>query len=237
MSFDWYHRAGVDPWQMSACDEHGAQLVELGFRRGVSRSHHELGPAELCTVCRGSASIADVRACRCNELGTPCPIHGPKPAGAPGEWSQVQCTKCSAKLQLPAERIAFEHREFAGRVAVDVTGWARRNGEGDELRCPFHGAASYFLEYVSGPGADDEAIDMSAPSGSHSSRSLKLTDERIDLLADEAAAAGNLYQVGVCRVALDRDWDDLDLSVRERQRLTDLTREAARAICARAISR
>lgn len=159
MSFDWYRRAGVDPWQLSACDEHGAALVELGFRRLVPRSD-ELGPADQCAICRGSTSIADVRACRCNELGTPCPIHGPKPVGVPGEWVHVRCERCGAKLQLPAERIAFEHLPFAGRFAVDVTGWARRNGGSDSLRCPFHGNGMYYLEYVSGPGgADDESID------------------------------------------------------------------------------
>lgn len=148
MSFDWYQRAGVDRWPLSACDEHGAQLGELGFRRGPGANRFvdlELGPATQCVVCMGRTSLAEVRACRCNQLGTPCPIHGPKPAGVAGQWSQVQCEKCGAKLQLPAERIAFEHRGFAGRIAVDVTGWARRNGDGDELRCPFHGAATYFL--------------------------------------------------------------------------------------------
>src|SRR2546426_36693 len=36
MSFNWYHRLGLDPWQMSACETHGAELVALGFWRGVS---------------------------------------------------------------------------------------------------------------------------------------------------------------------------------------------------------
>jgi hypothetical protein len=59
----------------------------------------------------------------------------------------VRCTKCGAELQLPADRIAFEPSAFGdGRVVVDVTGWADRNGDGNELQCPFHGAARYLLE-------------------------------------------------------------------------------------------
>jgi hypothetical protein len=68
----------------------------------------------------------------------------------PGQWTHVRCIKCGAELQLPAERIAFEKGGY-GLVAVDITGWARRNGDGDELRCPFHGAAVYHLEHVDGP--------------------------------------------------------------------------------------
>lgn len=154
MSFNWYYRSGVDPWYMSACDEHGAQLVELGFRCGAPRTD-ELSPADKCAICRGTTSVEDVRACCCNQLGTPCPIHGSKPMGVPGEWVHVRCVRCGATLQLPAERIAFELLPFAGRFAVDVTGWARRNGASDSLRCPFHGNGEYYLEYVSGPGGPD----------------------------------------------------------------------------------
>jgi len=71
--------------------------------------------------------------------------------------------KCGAALQLPADRIAFEQDsvlEFeARRIAVDITGWAQRNGDGHELCCPFHGSARYPLEYVAGPGAVDEFDD------------------------------------------------------------------------------
>ena len=106
MSFDWYHRVGVDPWQMSACEMHGAELVGVGFRRGVNalRAADASSAADKCALCSGSTSIAEVRACRCNVLGIPCPIHAPKPAGVAGEWSRVRCTKCSAELQLPADR-------------------------------------------------------------------------------------------------------------------------------------
>jgi len=38
---------------------------------------------------------------------------------------------------------------------VDVTGWARRNGAGDELHCPFHGESVYYLESAGGSGGDD----------------------------------------------------------------------------------
>ena len=139
MAFDWHHRIGVDPWQMSACEAHGAQLAELGFRRGAHpRYAADLGEADRCVICAGSTSIEDVRACRCNVLGEPCSVHRPAPAGAAGEWVRVRCIKCGAELQLPAERIAFEVGA-AGRVAVDLTGWARRNGGRDELVCPFHG--------------------------------------------------------------------------------------------------
>jgi hypothetical protein len=151
MSFDWYHRVGVDPWQISAYETHGAELVALGFRRGVSamRAADASDVADKCALCNGSTSIAEVRACRCNVLGIPCRVHGPKPAGVAGEWSRVRCTKCGAELQVPADRIAFEPSAFGyDRIAVDVTGWARRNGDGDELQCPFHGAARYLLEYV-----------------------------------------------------------------------------------------
>jgi hypothetical protein len=159
MAFDWYHRLGVDPWQMKACDEHGAQLAELGFQRGLLPHYAaHLGTADGCALCSGSTSMEEVRACRCNVLGLPCPVHRPAPAGAPGEWTRVRCIKCGAELQLPSERIAFEHGDY-GLVAVDITGWARRNGDGDELRCPFHGAAVYFLEHVDGPIGDVEDED------------------------------------------------------------------------------
>lgn len=162
MSFDWYHRVEVDPWQISACEPHGAELVALGFQRGLRGAADASGVADKCALCNGSMSIAEVRACRCNVLGIPCPVHGPKPAGVAGEWSRVRCTKCGAELQLPADRIAFEPSALGyGRIAVDVTGWAVRNGDGNELLCPFHGAARYLLEYVSGPGADDdEQLDV-----------------------------------------------------------------------------
>lgn len=150
MALDWYYRIGVDPWQMSACDEHGAQLAELGFQRGLARGYAaHLGAPETCALCNGSTSIKDVRACRCHVLGTPCPVHRPTPAGVRGQWTRVRCIKCGTELQLPSERIAFDHGDY-GLVAVDITGWARRNG-GDELRCPFHGAAAYYLEHVDGP--------------------------------------------------------------------------------------
>jgi hypothetical protein len=159
MTFDWYHRSGVDPWQMSACDEHGAQLAELGFQRGLVRSYAaHLGAPDKCAVCNGSTSIEEVRGCRCNVLGTPCPVHRPTPAGAPGQWTRVRCIKCGAELQLPSERIAFERGDY-GLVAVDITGWARRNGDGDELRCSFHGAAAYYLEHVDGPIGELEDED------------------------------------------------------------------------------
>src|SRR5437870_1327904 len=100
MSFDWYHRLGVDPWQMSACATHGAELVALGFQRGVSpmRTAYVKDVADKCAFCTGSTSIAEVRACRCNVLGIPCPVHGPKSAGAGGEWSRVRCAKCGAEI-------------------------------------------------------------------------------------------------------------------------------------------
>jgi hypothetical protein len=52
MSFDWYHRVGVDPWQISACETYGAELVALGFRRGVSalRAADASGVADKCAV-------------------------------------------------------------------------------------------------------------------------------------------------------------------------------------------
>src|ERR1043166_7606199 len=149
MSFDWYHRAGIDPWQMGACDPHGAELVALGFQRGLSPlRNYDVGAAQQCALCNGSTSIDQVRACRCNNLGLPCPVHRPAPAGGAGEWTHVRCSKCGAGLQLPADRIAFERSSvlpaFSDQlVAVDITGWARRNGGGDELWCPFHGAARY----------------------------------------------------------------------------------------------
>lgn len=158
MTVDWYSRRGVDPWQMSACDAHGAELVELGFARGVIGADlAAIGAAHRCVFCDQSTTLDEVRACRCHVLGTPCLVHRPKPAGAAGAWSRVRCTKCGAELQLPADRIAFEGSAGLGLVvAVDVTGWARRNGGGDELCCPFHGEARYPLEYVSGPGRVDE---------------------------------------------------------------------------------
>jgi len=161
MSFQWYHRVGIDPWQMGACDTHGAELVALGFRIGVLRAADAPGPASQCALCNGSTSIAQVRACRCNTLGIPCPVHGPRPAGVAGEWSRARCIKCGAELQLPADRIAFEPGQLGDElVAVDVTHWANRNGDGTELRCPFHGSLRYPLAYVSGPGAeDDEDLD------------------------------------------------------------------------------
>jgi hypothetical protein len=162
MSFQWYHRIGIDPWQMGACETHGAELVALGFRIGVNpqRAADATGVANQCALCNGSTSIAEVRRCRCNTLGTPCPVHGPKPAGVAGEWSRVRCIKCGAQLQLPADRIAFEPTQFGdGLVAVDVTHWANRNGDGNELRCPFHGSLRYSLEHVSGPGAENEDRD------------------------------------------------------------------------------
>jgi len=159
MSVDRYCRAGVDPWALSACDEHGAELAALGFQRGVSRlraADAAIGVASQCVLCSGSLSIAEVRACRCHILGTPCPVHRPKPAGAVGEWSRVRCIKCGAELQLPADRIAFERSAAleGGVIAVDVTGWARRNDGDDDLCCPFHGAARYPLEHVSGSGVE-----------------------------------------------------------------------------------
>jgi hypothetical protein len=161
MSFDWYHRIGNAPWQMSACESHGAELVALGFLRGVSERRRVVVDApNQCALCNGTTSIADVRACRCEVLGIPCPVHGPKPAGVAGDWSRVRCTKCGAELLLPADRIAFAPAASGTGTAVDVTGWAVRNGDGNELWCPFHGAARYLLEYVSGPGGEqDEPLD------------------------------------------------------------------------------
>jgi hypothetical protein len=73
MSFEWYQRG---TWQVSACDEHGAELVALGFRLGVlPRFAADLGAAARCPFCQSTTSIADVRACRC---GAPCPVHGPQ---------------------------------------------------------------------------------------------------------------------------------------------------------------
>jgi hypothetical protein len=75
MTFEWYQRG--DSWQVSACDAHGTELVAMGFRLGVlPRFAADLGAAELCTFCRGTTSIADVRACCCDVPGEPCPVHG-----------------------------------------------------------------------------------------------------------------------------------------------------------------
>ena len=86
MSFGWYHRVGVDPWQLSACEVHGAELVALGFQHGPGPlpAADVPGAARQCAFCNGSTSIDQVRACYCNQLGIPCPVHRPKPAGAAG---------------------------------------------------------------------------------------------------------------------------------------------------------
>lgn len=157
----WYFRAGVDPWQMAACNAHGAQIAALGFRPGIHPRYAEIGAPPVCAFCSGSTTIDQVRACRCNTLGAACPVHRPEPEGTAGEWIRVKCIKCSARIQLPADRVAFEEGDFSP-IAVDVTGWARRNGDGDALRCPFHGAAVYHLEpdddgdEETAPGDDDE---------------------------------------------------------------------------------
>lgn len=77
MGFDWYHRPSLDPWHVSACAPHGAELVALGFCGGVSLLHAAklIGVAEKCMLCDGLLSIAEMRACRCNTLGVTCPVH------------------------------------------------------------------------------------------------------------------------------------------------------------------
>jgi Fe2+ transport system protein FeoA len=74
---EWYHRLGLDRWQMRACELHGTELVALGFQRGVSLGHvaQSAGVADACALCVGSTSIAEVRACRCHERGDPCSVH------------------------------------------------------------------------------------------------------------------------------------------------------------------
>lgn len=137
----WYFRAGVDPWQMCACETHAAAIAALGFRSGIHPRFAGMGDPPACAFCSGSLTIDEVRACRCNDLGAPCPVHRPPAAGMAGAWVRVCCEKCQAPIQLPAERVAFDEDDRA----VDITGWARRNGDGDALRCPFHGAAVYYL--------------------------------------------------------------------------------------------
>jgi hypothetical protein len=62
---------------MSACGPHGSELVALGFWRGVSLqcATESARVPDQCALCNGSISIADVRACRCNAIGSPCPVH------------------------------------------------------------------------------------------------------------------------------------------------------------------
>lgn len=152
---DWYHRDGVDPWQLAACERHGQELAALGFAPGVAdRFRKTLGKPPGCPFCDGATSIDEVRACRCHLVGDRCPVHAPQPAGAPGELVSVACGKCGAHIALPAERVAFVDYQLGpdiadtAVIAVDVTGWAERQGDGPELRCPFHGSQVYFLERV-----------------------------------------------------------------------------------------
>jgi len=150
----WYHRDGQDPWQLAACEHHGAELAELGFSPGLHERYADhLGRAEVCPLCTGSTSLADVRACRCHCLGQRCPVHAPQPAGAPGDVVRVGCAKCGAQMSLPADRVAFRPAELGPDIALDLTGWAIRQGDGPELRCPFHGSQVYFLERID---ADDD---------------------------------------------------------------------------------
>jgi hypothetical protein len=80
MGFDWYHRSGKEPWQLSLCDEHGALLVsEFGFERGRLRRFHDAGAAERCVICNHTTSLDDVRACRCHVVGIVCPVHADRP--------------------------------------------------------------------------------------------------------------------------------------------------------------
>jgi hypothetical protein len=97
MGFDWYHRPSLDPCHMSACEPHGAELVALGFCRGVSLLHAAklIDVAEKCMLCDGSVSIAEVRSCRCNTLGVTCPVHfDPRLAEVAMRraWSNASCS-------------------------------------------------------------------------------------------------------------------------------------------------
>ncbi|HEY4178393.1 MAG TPA: hypothetical protein VGM90_16215 [Kofleriaceae bacterium] len=157
MSLDWYHRVGLDPWRMSLCDEHGAAVVALGrgFRRAQPTEPGD-APPTVCAMCMASLTLDEIQRCECAVLGTSCPVHDPAPAGVLGEWTRVRCGKCATELQVPSERIAIQEGPYGVDVAVDITGWAKRNSQSVELRCPFHGPAmTYFLEYVSGPRGDD----------------------------------------------------------------------------------
>jgi hypothetical protein len=108
MTFDWYHRRGGDPWQLSACAEHGAQLVALEFRRGLLVPRFaDLGAADKCALCAGTTSLDEVRACRCHDLGTAgCRVHGGSGALADdlGDGDAVVAARCAASatcLLLP----------------------------------------------------------------------------------------------------------------------------------------
>jgi len=148
--FVWYFRSGVDPDTIALCSRHAGEVEALGvgYKRGRPSASWAASLPEVpdkCAVCNHSASLAELRDCRCNVLGVPCPVHRPGAVGAAGEVARVQCIKCGAAIGLPADRVAFEDGA-AGVVAVDITGWARRQGSGDELLCPFHGPGMvYYL--------------------------------------------------------------------------------------------
>ncbi len=161
-AFTWYVRGGVDPDPdtVALCSRHAAEVVALGvgYQPGRPRARWAADlPAapSRCAVCSGTTSLDELARCRCHVLGDACPVHRPPAVGVAGEMVHVQCIKCGAEIGLPADRVAFE-RGDAGVGAVDVTGWARRQGAGDALLCPFHGPGmTYHLE----PLGDDQVAE------------------------------------------------------------------------------
>jgi hypothetical protein len=143
MSFNWYHRSGLDPWQMSACETHGAELVALGFFRGVSPLLQAASVADRCVFCQGSTSIAEARACRCNTFDVACPVprqqstrrsrHAPRGkrvhVGAAGHvvWVQLQSRE-------QAQRVVRSLRRIAGGAPRRQGPAAQRRVRADGLR-------------------------------------------------------------------------------------------------------
>ena len=60
-----------------------------------------------------------------------------------------------------------------------------------------------------------------------------ITDRQISDLATAAAANGDILQAAIAAHALGEDWTEMDLTAQERARVQAMTRDEARAECAR----
>lgn len=126
-SLAWYHRAGVDPWQMSVCDEHAAAIAALGFRPGVHPSFASIGEPNVCAFCRRSLTIDEVRACRCNDAGVRCPVHRREPGDEREErqrtwsiWLDEVAGPGTGPLMLKYEDDRDEMARLVAEVVADV---------------------------------------------------------------------------------------------------------------------